>query len=104
MAGLLVVFFPLFLLGFLLFMERVEEPLRRAVAGTDDVEEFLDKAGSKDMYNLWRFGVRRSLERWRNRRRRGQPTQPAALAMRNGDDEQPAVVEEHGAKPGPEYA
>ncbi len=69
MAGLLVVFFPLFLLGFLLFMERVEEPLRRGPTEAD-VVEFLDKADSVDVDNVFRYGVRRSLERWRNRRRR----------------------------------
>ena len=69
MAGLLVVFFPLFLLGFLLFMERVEEPLRRGPTETD-VAEFLDRAEPQDVQNVFRYGVRRSLERWRNRRRR----------------------------------
>jgi hypothetical protein len=69
MAGLLVVFFPLLLLGFLLFMERVEEPLRRGPTETD-VVEFLDTASREDVDNVFRYGVRRSLERWRNRRRR----------------------------------
>ncbi|MBA3278453.1 MAG: hypothetical protein H0U22_07005 [Geodermatophilaceae bacterium] len=69
MAGLLVVFFPLLLLGFLLFMERVEEPLRRGTTEAD-VAEFLDKADPEDLDNVFRYGVRRSLERWRNRRRR----------------------------------
>ncbi|MBA3294627.1 MAG: hypothetical protein H0T40_13080 [Geodermatophilaceae bacterium] len=69
MAGLLVVFFPLLLLAFLLFMERVEEPLRRGVTDTQ-VEAFLDTASREDVDNVFRYGVRRSLERWRNRRRR----------------------------------
>jgi len=69
MAGLLVVFFPLLLLAFLLFMERVEEPLRRGVTDTE-VEVFLDTASREDVDNVFRYGVRRSLERWRNRRRR----------------------------------
>jgi len=69
MAGLLVVFFPLFLLAFLLFMERVEEPLRRGPTEVD-VAEFLDTASREDVDNVFRYGVRRSLERWRNRRRR----------------------------------
>lgn len=69
MTGLLVVFFPLFLLGFLLFMERVEEPLRRGPSETD-VAEFLDTAAPEDVNNVFRYGVRRSMERWRNRRRR----------------------------------
>jgi len=69
MAGLLVVFFPLLLLAFLLFMERVEEPLQRGVTDTE-VEAFLDTASREDVDNVFRYGVRRSLERWRNRRRR----------------------------------
>lgn len=69
MAGLLVVFFPLLLLGFLLFMERVEEPLTRGPS-ENDVADFLDMASSEDVDNVFRYGVRRSLERWRNRRRR----------------------------------
>lgn len=70
MAGLLVVFFPLLLLAFLLFMERVEEPLRRGIPTETDVAEFLDAASREDVDNVFRYGVRRSLERWRNRRRR----------------------------------
>jgi len=69
MAGLLVVFFPLLLLAFLLFMERVEEPLQRGVTDTE-VEAFLDTASREDVDNVFRYGVRHSLERWRNRRRR----------------------------------
>jgi len=69
MAGLLVVFFPLFLLAFLLFMERVEEPLQRGPT-ENDVAEFLEMASREDVDNVFRYGVRRSLDRWRNRRRR----------------------------------
>ncbi|MDQ4037454.1 MAG: hypothetical protein M3313_03665 [Actinomycetota bacterium] len=68
MAGLLVVFFPLLLLAFLLFMERVEEPLRREPTEVD-VAEFLDTARRQDVDNVFRYGVRRSLQRWRSRRR-----------------------------------
>ena len=85
MAGLLVVFFPLLLLAFLLFMERVEEPLRRDAVGTD-VEEFLDNADSEDVNNLFRYGIRRSLERWHNRRRR--LPKLAALVTRGREEEQ----------------
>lgn len=93
MAGLLVVFFPLFLLAFLLFMERVEEPLRRDAVGTD-VEEFLDNASSEDVNNVFRYGVRRSLERWRNRRRR--LPKLAALVTR-GREEPQLTVEPDGS-------
>lgn len=70
MAGLLVVLFPFLLLAFLLFMERVEAPLRRHATDTDAVEQFLDNATTEDVDNVYRYGVRRALERWRNRRRR----------------------------------
>lgn len=83
MAGLLVVFFPLLLLGFLLFMERVEEPLRRGPTEAD-VAEFLDAASTEDVRNVFRYGVRRSLERWRNRRRR--LPKLAALVSRGRED------------------
>jgi len=88
MAGLLVVFFPILLLAFLLFMERVEEPLRRGAVGAD-VEEFLDNASSEDVNNLFRYGIRRSLERWRNRRRR--LPKLAALVTRGREDQQAAT-------------
>lgn len=83
MAGLLVVFFPLLLLGFLLFMERVEGPLRRGPTEAD-VAEFLDAASNEDVRNVFRYGVRRSLERWRNRRRR--LPKLAALVSRGRED------------------
>lgn len=68
MAGLLVIFFPLLLLVFLLFMERVEAPLRRA-AVENQVEEFLDNARADDVDTFVRYGMRRAIDRWRNRRR-----------------------------------
>lgn len=86
MAGLLVVFFPLLLLAFLLFMERVEEPLRRQAVG-NDVEEFLDSASREDVNNVFLYGVRKSLERWRNRRRR--LPKLAALVARGREDQAP---------------
>ena len=48
MAGLLVLLFPVLLLGFLLFMGRVEEPLSR-VAVERKVEEFLDQASPDEL-------------------------------------------------------
>ena len=47
MAGLLVVFFPFVLLGSMILMERVEDPLR-TVAVEHRVEEFLDEARPDD--------------------------------------------------------
>jgi len=68
MIGLLVVFFPLFLLAFMLFMERVEEPLR-SVAVEDQVEDFLDHARPDEVDTFVRFGLRRAMEALRLRRR-----------------------------------
>ncbi|MDQ6937118.1 MAG: hypothetical protein M3140_05330 [Actinomycetota bacterium] len=72
MAGLLVIFFPFLLLGFLLFMERVEEPMSRA-ADERRVERFLDQANPAEMDTFVREGtdsaLRRVAERLRPRRR-----------------------------------
>lgn len=68
MAGLLVVLFPLALLAFMLFMEKVEQPLRR-VDEESDVEDFLDHARPEEMDTFVRFGLRRALDRLRLRRR-----------------------------------
>lgn len=67
MIGLLVVFFPLALLAFMLFMERVEAPLR-AVADEEQVEDFLDHARPAEVDTFVRFGMRRALEALRRRR------------------------------------
>ncbi|CAN5770156.1 MAG: hypothetical protein H0T66_06800 [Geodermatophilaceae bacterium] len=68
MAGLLVVFFPLALLLFMLFMERVEQPLRTG-GSESDVEDFLDNARPDEMDTFVRFGLRRALDKLRLRRR-----------------------------------
>ncbi|MBA2390291.1 MAG: hypothetical protein H0V67_08545 [Geodermatophilaceae bacterium] len=67
MVGLLVVLFPLALLAFMLFMERVEAPLR-AVADEVGVEDFLDHARPAEVATLHRFGIRRAIEAMRSRR------------------------------------
>ncbi len=67
MTGLLVVFFPFLLLAFMLFMERVEAPLR-AVADEVGVEDFLDHARPAEVATLHRFGIRRAIEAMRSRR------------------------------------
>ncbi|CAN5363705.1 hypothetical protein BH20ACT5_BH20ACT5_23520 [soil metagenome] len=71
MTGLLVLLFPLVLLGFMLFMERVEAPLRRA-AVENQVEDFLDTARPDEVDTFVRFGLRRALDSWRSRRRLSQ--------------------------------
>lgn len=67
MAGLLVVFFPLLLLGFMILMERVESPLR-TVAVEDRVEEFLEEARPEEMDTFVREGFPAALERYGHRR------------------------------------
>src|SRR5262249_59825728 len=69
MIGLLVVLFPLLLLAFMLLMERVEVPLRRAAVETQ-VEEFLDTARPDEVDTFVREGFTSALERWRGRRQR----------------------------------
>jgi hypothetical protein len=68
MIGLLVVFFPLALLAFMLFMERVEAPLR-VVPVEDEVQDFLDHARPAEMNTFVRFGLRRAMQSLRRRRR-----------------------------------
>ena len=70
MVALSVILFPPLLIAFLLVMERVEEPLRRA-ASSREVTEFLDSATAAEVDTLTSSGVRRALFRWR--RRRGKP-------------------------------
>jgi hypothetical protein len=88
MAGLLVVFFPFVLLGFMIMMERVENPLR-TVAVEDRVEKFLDEARPEEMETFVRegfpaalneYGQRRKLSRLFPRRpvRKGKHTVPRA--------------------------
>ena len=67
MAGLLVVLFPLLLLGFMLLMERVESPLR-SVAVEDRVEEFLDEARPGEIDTFVREGFPTALERYGRRK------------------------------------
>ncbi|MCW2525929.1 MAG: hypothetical protein JWM76_789 [Pseudonocardiales bacterium] len=70
MAGLLVLLFPLVLLGFLLFMGRVEEPLSR-VATERKVERFLDEASPSELETFVREGTDSALRRFTERLRFG---------------------------------
>jgi hypothetical protein len=74
-VSLSVILFPPLLIAFLLFMERVEEPLRRPV-GPREVSEFLSSATPGEVETLSRSGLRRALARWRGRRRAGRTTNP----------------------------
>jgi hypothetical protein len=78
MIGLLVVLFPVVLLGFVLFMERVEEPLTQ-VAPEREMEQFLDTANAEELDAFVREGTDSALTRFRQRLgfrrwRRGRPS------------------------------
>lgn len=68
MAGLLVVFFPFVLLGFMILMERVESPLR-TVAVEDRLDEFLDEARPEEMDTFVRDGFPAALNQYGRRRK-----------------------------------
>lgn len=74
MVGFLVLLFPFVLLGFVLFMERVEEPLTQ-VAVEREFEQFLDDANPAELNTFVREGTDSALSRfrarlgWRRRRR-----------------------------------
>jgi hypothetical protein len=68
MAGLLVVFFPFVLLGFMVLMERVESPLQRVAVETR-VEQFLDEARPEEMETFVREGFPAALKEHDRRRR-----------------------------------
>ena len=75
MAGFLVLLFPFVLMGFVLFMERVEEPLNQ-VATEREIEHFLDDANASELDTFVREGTDSALSRfrlrlgWRRRRDR----------------------------------
>ena len=67
MIGFLVLLFPVLLLGFVLLMERVEEPLTQ-VAVERELEQFLDTANSDELNTFVREGTDSALKRFRWRR------------------------------------
>ena len=79
-AGLLVLGFPFVLLGFMLFMERVEEPLSRA-ATERKVERFLDKANRAELDTFVREGTDSGLRRFARRLRPGRRRRSADAAV-----------------------
>jgi hypothetical protein len=66
MIGFLVLLFPFVLLGFLLFMGRVEEPLSK-VAVEREIEHFLDDASPEELDTFVREGTESALWRFRQR-------------------------------------
>jgi hypothetical protein len=66
MAGFLVILFPFVLMGFVLFMERVEEPLNQ-VATEREIEQFLDDANPSELDTFVREGTDSAISRFRLR-------------------------------------
>lgn len=66
MAGFLVLLFPIGLLGFILFMQKVEQPLR-TVAAEREIAEFLDDASPAELDAFVREGTDTALRRFRHR-------------------------------------
>ena len=66
MIGFLFLLFPFLLLGFMLFMGRVEEPLSQ-VAVERDIEQFLDDASQEELNTFVREGTDSALKRFRHR-------------------------------------
>jgi hypothetical protein len=66
MIGFLMLLFPFVLLGFMLLMGRVEEPLTQ-VAEERDIEQFLDDASPEELDAFVREGTESALSRFRQR-------------------------------------
>ena len=66
MIGFLMLLFPFVLLGFILLMERVEEPLTQ-IAEERDIEQFLDDASPEELDTFVREGTESALSRFRQR-------------------------------------
>jgi hypothetical protein len=66
MIGFLMLLFPFVLLGFMLVMGRVEEPLSR-VAEERDIEQFFDDASADELDTFVREGTDSALSRFRQR-------------------------------------
>ncbi|MGI8695856.1 MAG: hypothetical protein ACR2JQ_04295 [Mycobacteriales bacterium] len=78
MLGLLVLGFPVVLLGFLLFMERVESPLRGDAAYTDEATTgALDAAAARGSDSIVRQRLARAGRSGRSRRRHASRRLPA---------------------------
>jgi hypothetical protein len=66
MIGFLVLLFPFVLLAFVLFMERVEEPLNQ-VAVERELEQFFDNASPEELDTFVREGTDSALSRYHRR-------------------------------------
>lgn len=66
MIGFLLLLFPFVLLGFVLLMGRVEEPLSQ-VAAEREIEQFLDEANRQELDTFVREGTDSALSGFRAR-------------------------------------
>jgi hypothetical protein len=66
MIGFTLLLFPFVLLGFVMLMGRVEEPLRQ-VNDEREIETFLDNANRAELNAFVREGTESGLRRFRNR-------------------------------------
>jgi hypothetical protein len=66
MIGFLMLLFPFVLLGFMLLMGRVEQPLTQ-VADERDIEQFLEDASPAELDTFVREGTESALSRFRQR-------------------------------------
>jgi hypothetical protein len=83
MIGFTLILFPFVVLGFVLLMERVEEPLNH-LPNEREIEQFLDSANRSELDTFVREGSESALRRFRGRlgigRRRGRrKADPATL-------------------------
>ncbi len=79
MIGFALLLFPFVVLGFVLLMERVEEPLNH-LPNEREIENFLDSANPSELNTFVREGSESALRRFRGRlgRRRGRRKADAA--------------------------
>jgi hypothetical protein len=70
MVGFALLLFPFLLLGFVLLMGRVEEPLNQ-VAPEREIENFLEGANREELDQFVREGTESALSRFRHRLRFG---------------------------------
>ena len=66
MIGLALLLFPFVLLGFVMLMGRVEEPLSQ-IGDERDIEQFLDDANAEELDVFIREGTESALGRFRAR-------------------------------------
>nr|WP_026343860.1 hypothetical protein [Nocardia sp. BMG111209] len=70
MQGLAVVLFPVVLMLFALFMERVENRLRKLLEPEEEVQQYLDRASNAEVNELAKLGVPPAATRMRRTRAR----------------------------------